>query len=219
MTGGVPVVSARAMRVFRDAIVIDMHNDMPTKMLDDGYDPAVRHPAGFRATEGNTDLPRLAESGLTAVFLAAWVDAPYADTPGASFARAVRYVDAIRAFADRHPDRLRFATTTAEVRRAKREGRVAVLIGVEGGHAIEGSLDRLRDLHARGARYMTLTWNNGVDWAGSSIGLGGTRTGGLTEFGRDVVRHPARSGRRVQRADHRVAFVREDPQRPPSQPG
>ena len=67
MTRGVPVVSARAMRLFRDACVVDMHNDMPTKLLDDGYDPAVRHPAGFRADEGNTDLPRLAESGLTAV--------------------------------------------------------------------------------------------------------------------------------------------------------
>jgi membrane dipeptidase len=66
--------------------------------------------------------------------------------------------------------------------------------GVEGGHAIAGSLDNLRQLYRRGARYMTLTWNNGNTWAGSSVGLGGTRTGGLTPFGRDVVREMNRLG-------------------------
>jgi membrane dipeptidase len=182
------------MQLYRDAFVIDTHNDMPTKMLDDGYDPDVRHQPGFRATEGNTDLPRLVESGLTAEFMSAWIDAPYAATPGASFERTLRYIAAIHAFADRHPDRLLFATSAADVRRAKHEGKVAILIGVEGGHAIEGSLDRLRDLYARGARYLTLTWNNGNAWAGSSIGVGGTRTGSLTAFGRDVIREMNRLG-------------------------
>ena len=80
------------------------------------------------------------------------------------------------------------------MRRAKAEGKVAILIGVEGGHAIEGSLDHLRELYARGARYLTLTWNNGNAWAGSSIGVDGTRTGGLTPFGREVVREMNRLG-------------------------
>ncbi|HEV7991269.1 MAG TPA: dipeptidase [Gemmatimonadaceae bacterium] len=190
----VPDVSPRAMRLYRDAYVIDTHNDMPSKMLGDGYDADVRHPAGFGAGKGNTDLPRLVESGLTAVFMAAWVDAPYAATPRASFDRAVQYIDAIHDLVGRHPDRLCFATTGADVRAAKRGGRVAIFIGVEGGHAIEGSLDRLRDLYARGARYLTLTWNNGVEWAGSSIGEGGTHTGELTAFGRDVVREMNRLG-------------------------
>jgi membrane dipeptidase len=190
----VPDVSPRAMRLYRDAFVIDTHNDMPSRILDDGYDADVRNPPGFGHNEGNTDFPRLVESGLTAEFLSAWVDAPYARTPGASYARAMRYVDTIHAFVDRHPDRLRFATTAADVRRAKGEGKVAILIGVEGGHAIENSLDRLRELYARGVRYMTLTWNNGNDWAGSSIGVGSTRTGGLTPFGRDVVREMNRLG-------------------------
>ena len=190
----VPVVSAHALQLYRDAFVIDMHNDMPSKILDEGYDPDVRHPAGFGEAEGNTDLPRLVESGLTATFMSAWVDAPYAATPGASYERALKYVAAIHAFTDRHPDRLLFATTAADVRRAKCEGKIAILIGVEGGHAIEGSLDRLRDLYARGARYLTLTWNNGIPWAGSSIGAGGSHTGGLTDFGRDVVREMNRLG-------------------------
>ena len=186
----------RARRVWREAITIDMHNDMPTKMLDEGYDPDVRNPPGFAArSEGHTDLPRLLESGLTAVFLAAWVDAPYARrTPDASHERALAGVDSIRAFAARHPERTLLATTADDVRRAKREGRLAILVGVEGGHAIEASLDKLRTLHGRGVRYLTLTWNNGNQWAGSSIGVDGTRTGGLTPFGREVIREMNRLG-------------------------
>jgi membrane dipeptidase len=190
----IPAVSPRALRLYRDAIVIDTHNDMPSRILDDGYDPDVRHQPGFGPREGHTDLPRLIESGLTAEFMSAWVDAPYAAKPGASFERATQHVTTIRAWTDRHPDRLLFAGTAADVRRAKREGKVAILIGVEGGHAIESSLDHLRELHARGVRYLTLTWNNGLPWAGSSIGVGGTRKGGLTDFGREVVREMNRLG-------------------------
>ena len=190
----VPELSARALRVYREAIVIDTHNDMPSRMLDDGYDPDVRNPPGFGPREGHTDLPRLMESGLTAEFMSAWIDAPYAARPGASFERAMQHVSTIHAWVDRHPDRLTFATTAADVRRAKKEGKVAILIGVEGGHAIESSLDRLRDLHASGVRYLTLTWNNGLPWAGASIGADGTRTGGLTPFGREVVREMNRLG-------------------------
>ncbi len=184
----VPLVSARARRVHRDAIVVDMHNDMITKVLDDHYDPDVRHPAGFATGEGQTDLPRLLMSGITAQFLAAWVDAPYGRIPGASYERAMEYVRAIDAFVARHPDHLLAARTAADVRRAKAEGKVAIFTALEGGHAIEGSLDRLREFHARGVRYLTLTWNNGTDWAGSSIGVGDTNTGGLTAFGREVIR-------------------------------
>ena len=190
----IPEVTPRALRVYREAFVVDTHNDMPSKILENGYDPDVRHPAGFGPKEGHTDLPRLIESGLTAEFLSAWVDAPYAATPGASFDRAMQHVTTIHAFVDRHPDRLLFATTAADVRRAKQEGKIAILIGVEGGHAIESSLDRLRELHARGVRYLTLTWNNGLPWAGSAIGEGGTRKGGLTDFGRHVVREMNRLG-------------------------
>jgi len=190
-----PDVSERAMRVYREAIVIDMHNDMPSKVLDDGYDPDVRHPAGFGRTEGNTDLPRLMESGLTAEFMSAFVDAGYAfKTPDQSYARVGLYLDTIAAFARKHPDKLIFSTTAEDVRRAKREGKVAIFIGVEGGHAIENSLDKLRDLYRRGTRYMTLTWNNGNQWAGSSNGMNNTRKGGLTPFGRDVVHEMNRLG-------------------------
>jgi membrane dipeptidase len=181
--------------VYERAIVIDMHNDMPTKVLDDGYDPDVRHAAGVGPDLGHTDLPRLIESGLTAVFLVAWVDATYTrQTPDGSFARAMAAVDAVHAFVTRHPERLRAATVAADVRRAKETGRIAVFLAVEGGHAIEGSLDRLRAFYDCGVRYLTLTWNNGNAWAGSSIGIEGTRTAGLTAFGRTVIAEMNRLG-------------------------
>jgi membrane dipeptidase len=188
-------VSDRAQRVFRDAIVIDTHNDMPSKMIDDGYNPDIRHTPGFDKTQGETDLPRLVESGITAVFLSAYVD-PEKWTFGTdrSWKQVQVYLDSIHAFAKRHPDRLLLATTAAEVRSAKANGKVAVLIGVEGGHAIENSVENLRELARRGVRYMTLTWNNGNEWAGAAAGLNGTRSGGLTERGKEMIREMNRLG-------------------------
>ncbi len=188
-------VSEAAMRIYDAAIVIDAHNDMAARVLDSGYDPDVRHPAGFEDGQGHIDLPRIVESGVTALWMAAWVDATYARAvPDGSYAQAQREVEVVRAWVDRHPGALVFATTAADVVRAKHAGRVAILIGVEGGHAIENSLERLRELYARGVRYLTLTWNNGNDWAGSSIGVEGTRTGGLTAFGETVIREMNRLG-------------------------
>lgn len=184
-------MSERALRVYRDAIVIDTHNDMFTRVLDEGYDPDVRH----TTEEAHTDIPRLVESGITAQFMAAWVDAPFAlARPDESFARSMCYIDAIHAAVERNPDALLLATDTEGIARAKREGKVAIMIGVEGGHAIEDSLENLRELHRRGARYLTLTWNNGNSWAGSSIGEHDTWTGGLTPFGEDVIRELDRLG-------------------------
>jgi membrane dipeptidase len=184
-------VSERAMRDYRDAYVIDTHNDLPSKIADESVKVEVRHPVG----PIHTDLPRLMESGITAVFMSDFVNAPYALTkPDSSFARAMLLADTIHAMVDHHPQQLLFATTAADVERAKREGKVAILIGVEGGHAIEASLDKLRALYARGMRYMTLTWNNGNQWAGAAWGINNTSTGGLTPFGKEVIHEMNRLG-------------------------
>ena len=100
----------------------------------------------------------------------------------------------VHAFVKRHSDRLIFATSGADLRRAKKEGKVAVFVGVEGGHAIQGSIARLRRLHAAGVRYMTLTWNNGNSWAGAAAGTNNTRTAGLTAYGRQIVHEMNRIG-------------------------
>jgi membrane dipeptidase len=194
-TPTIPGVSERAMRVYREAIVIDTHNDLPTQIIDERYNPDIRHPAGSRAPEqGHTDIPRLVESGIDAIFLSAFIDADYAQGTNRSYQRTIVYLDTIDALLARHPDVLMRANNAADLRRAQAAGKVAVFIGVEGGHAIEASLDKLRELHRRGARYLTLTWNNGNEWAGSNAGTNGTSKGGLTPFGRDVIREMNRLG-------------------------
>ena len=184
-------VSERAMKVYRASYVIDTHNDLPSKIADESVNVAVRHPVG----PVHTDIPRLIEGGVTAVFMSDFVNSPYALTkPDSSYLRAVQLADTIHSMVDHNPKELLFATTAADVERAKKEGKVAILIGVEGGHAIEASLDKLRALHAMGVRYMTLTWNNGNQWAGAAWGIDSTSTGGLTPFGVEVIHEMNRLG-------------------------
>jgi membrane dipeptidase len=164
--------------VHRRAIIVDGHCDTPYRLL--------RHNVHLdeHDTEAQLDLRSLEESGITASFFAAYVPAFYVGRGAANLAR--RLIELIDQEAQRHPDRLTLCTDSAGIRTAKRERRVALMIGVEGGHAIEDSLDILRELYQRGARYMTLTHVNTNNWCDSS-GDGG-RHGGLTDFGRDVVR-------------------------------
>ncbi|MFN2570412.1 MAG: dipeptidase [Gemmatimonadales bacterium] len=146
-------------------------------MLDDQADISVR------LLDGHVDIPRMKAGGLNAAFFSIWVDDTYG--PGTAYQRALALIAAVRGLADRAAD-VELATTAANVRAAAGRGHVAALMGVEGGHAIENSLEKLDTLYACGVRYMTLTWNNGNDWAGSS--LDNERCGGLSEFGRAVVR-------------------------------
>jgi membrane dipeptidase len=134
--------------------------------------------------EAQVDLRTLLESGITASFFAAYVPPYYAGRGAAQF--AYRAIDLIKAETARYSNRLSFSTGSAGIREAKQRGKTAILIGIEGGHAIEDSLDTLRDFYGLGARYMTLTHVNTNNWCDSS-GDGG-RHGGLTDFGRDVVR-------------------------------
>jgi len=183
---GAPRVSARAARLHRRALVIDAHADTPSELfLEPGYDFGARH------ARGHVDLPRLRAGGVDALFLIAWVPEEPARTPGASLAHALALLDAIHAVVARTPG-VRLATSAADVEAARAAGELAALLGVEGGHALENSLDNLRLLHARGVRYLTLTWNNGNDWADACCSP--PRHGGLTDFGREVVRELNRLG-------------------------
>ncbi len=164
--------------VHRRAIVVDGHCDTPYRLL--------RHNLHLdeHDTEAQLDLQMLEDSGITATFFAAYVPPFYAGRGAAAF--AYRLIDLITEETKRREDMLRFCTDSAAIRRAKREGTIGIMIGVEGGHAIEDSLDILRDFYARGVRYMTLTHVNTNNWCDSS-GDGG-KHGGLTDFGRTVVR-------------------------------
>ena len=164
--------------VHRRAIVVDGHCDTPYRLF--------RHNVHLdeHDTEAQADLRSLREGGVTASFFAAYVPPFYANRGAAGFAR--KLIEVIREEASRLPDVLSFCTDSAGIRAAKRDGRLALMIGVEGGHAIEDSLDTLRELYSLGARYMTLTHVNTNNWCDSSGDA--ARHGGLTDFGRDVVR-------------------------------
>src|SRR5205807_7055386 len=163
--------------VLQQPIVVDGHIDTPQRMLDMKTDITAR------LADGHVDVPRMKEGGLTAAFFSIWVDARYAGR--AAYQRALDLIGAVRALADTNPE-VELATTADQVRAAAARGHIAALMGVEGGHAIANSLTKLDSLYGRGVRYMTLTWNNGNDWAGSSTDP--NRHGGLTPFGRTVVR-------------------------------
>jgi membrane dipeptidase len=162
--------------VLQQPIIVDGHIDTAQRMLD------MRTDITNRLADGHVDVPRMREGGLTAAFFSIWVDARYAR--GTAFQRALDLIGAVRALADTNRE-VELATTADEVRAAVGRGHIAALMGVEGGHAIENSLEKLDSLYRLGVRYMTLTWNNGNDWAGSS--LDPERHGGLTAFGRQVV--------------------------------
>lgn len=176
----------RALKIHRKAIVVDTHNDITTMMIDDGYDPGTSSVGKY-----HTDLVRMKEGGLTAEFFSVYVEGKYAKE-GGSARRAMDQIDLVYRATERYPDKIIMATSAAEIRRAKKQGKIAALMGIEGGHAIENSLMALRDFYRLGVRYMTLTHNNTNDWADSCCDT--ARHNGLSEYGRDVVREMNRVG-------------------------
>ena len=175
---------ADALRLHFDALVLDGHVDTPSRMLDDGLD------LGARNAVHHLDVPRMAEGGLDAAFFALFVSRAYGEGQGATdralamLGEVERQVSALEGAA--------IARTAADVTRLHGEGRAAILLGLEGGHALQGSTEVLADLAGRGVRYVTLTHTNTNGWADSSQDE--ARHGGLTDRGREIVRAMQRLG-------------------------
>jgi membrane dipeptidase len=176
----------KALQIHRRAIVIDTHNDVTTPMTNDDYDLSGEPPAPYR-----TSLERMKRGGLNAEFFSLYIKPTYVANGGAA-RRTLDMIDAVYRASERHPDDLMMAYSAADIREAKRRGKIAALMGIEGGHAIENSLPTLREFYRLGVRYMTLTWNNTNDWA--DAGRGEKKHNGLTDFGKDVVREMNRLG-------------------------
>src|ERR1051326_2413926 len=179
----------RALAIHRKAIVIDSHNDITTPMTNDDYDLGGPPPVPYR-----TSLDRMKEGGLTAEFFSVYIKPEYV-TKGGAARRTLDMIDSVYRAVERHPNDLMFATSVADIRRAKKQGKIAALMGIEGGHAIEDSLPTLREFYRLGVRYMTLTWNNTNKWA--DAGRGEKKHHGLSDFGKDVVREMNRLGMMV----------------------
>ncbi len=180
----VPVSEERVRDVHARAVVVDTHADTLWRVLDEGDD------ISDRSAKGHIDLPRLLEGGVDGQFFAIWPQPHYG--PDGYVKRCLRLIDALHGVIARSGGRMFLAATPDDIRRADREHRVAALLGIEGGHAIEDDLGVLRMFHRMGVRYMTLTWSINTSWADSS---GDQRTyHGLTAFGEKVVREMNRLG-------------------------
>lgn len=184
-----------AERLQRASIVVDTHNDITSPITDENFDMRERDVTG----KIQTDIPRMKEGGLGAEFFSIYVAAKYAKEGGAA-RRALDMIDGVYEQVRRHPESLQMAYTVADIRRIHRSKKIAALMGIEGGHAIEDSLSALRQFYKLGVRYMTLTHTNTNNWADSAGGIGNPpekRHGGLSDFGREVVAEMNRLGMMV----------------------
>jgi membrane dipeptidase len=180
-------ISPRAKKLHFTSIIIDTHDDTTQRLLTPGFDIGVRH------TDGSVDIPRMREGGLGAIFFSIWISGTV--TGPEAVKRALDQIDAVRQMVRTHAKDLALCTTAAEIRRAHADGKIAVLMGVEGGHMIDSDLSVLRSYADLGVRYMTLTHSVNDEWADSSTDK--PAHNGLTDFGKDVVREMNRQGMMV----------------------
>src|SRR6478609_5669089 len=183
----------RARDLLRAHPLVDGHNDLPWEAREQtGYDFEALDIAG-RLTTTQTDLPRLAEGGVGGQFWSVFV--PSTLQGDSAVTATLEQVDAVHRMVGAYADRLALASTADEVERATATGRLASLLGAEGGHSIGCSLGTLRLLHVLGVRYLTLTHNDNTPWADSATDV--PAVGGLSEFGREVVGEMNRLGMMV----------------------
>lgn len=182
---------ARARELLAAHPVVDGHNDLPWALRQTvGYDLDRRDVTADQTGHLHTDLPRMRAGGVGAQFWSVYVRTDMAGDDAVS--ATLEQIDVVRQMVDRYPGELRLALTADDMEAARAEGRIASLMGAEGGHSINNSLATLRALHQLGVRYMTLTHNDNVAWADSATDE--PAAGGLTRFGEEVVREMNRIG-------------------------
>jgi membrane dipeptidase len=176
-----------SLSLIERAVVLDLHCDTPMLIEAENYDLGQRH------DYGQVDIPRMREGGVSGVFFSVYTSATRG-TPLEAVKRALEIIDSVTQEVARHPGDLVLATTSAGILEAKQAGKIAILMGVEGGHMIDSSLEVLRTLYRLGARYLTLTHSADTPWAGSS---GSKLNKGLTGFGHSVIAEMNRLGMMV----------------------
>lgn len=181
----------RAKRVLRSTILIDGHNDLPYTIRENREAPRDVVAYDLRKpTPGDTDIARLRAGGLGAQFWSVYIpgegSGPYARTQ-------LEQIDIAHQIIERYPEIFMLATSVADVRKAKRSGKIASMLGMEGGYGLENSIGALRTYYDLGVRYMALTHNAHLDWADAAAPLQ-PRNNGLTPFGEEVVREMNRLG-------------------------
>jgi membrane dipeptidase len=177
-----------ALAIHRRAVVVDMHADTAQRLVDEHVDLEQR------LTDGHFDAIRAQEGGLDAQFFSIWVEPQLFGGGGESaMKRADIQINSVRALTEEHPETWELATTAKDVRRIAQDGEIAVLMGLEGGYAIDERLENVERYYRLGVRYMSPAWSVSMSWAGSSGDEVG-KTRGLNDFGRQVIREMNRLG-------------------------
>ncbi len=205
-TRGTVVISPRALEIHRSSYVWDGHNDLPWAMRTLANSSFTEKDIRQNQSELMTDIPRLRTGGIGAQFWSVYVPA---DTgiQGTALQTTMEQIQLVKEMCQRYPDVFALAFTMEEVEQARRAGKIASLIGVEGGHSIENSIANLRRLYAQGARYMTLTHSLTLDWADSCTD--DPKSDGLSAFGEEVVREMNRLGMLVDISHVSPATMRD----------
>src|SRR6266849_4211274 len=177
-------LAERAKKLHFSSIVLDTHDDTTQRFFTKDYDIGKRNP------DGHVDIPRMREGGMNAIFFSIWIDGRIMGPPAVQ--KALDQIDAVHENVHRYAKDLVFCRTAAEVREAHKHGKIAALIGVEGGHMIGNDIRVLRMFGDLGVRYMTLSHFYNDEWADSSTDK--PVHNGLTDFGKDIVREMNRQG-------------------------
>jgi membrane dipeptidase len=197
---------AKARELLAEHPVLDGHNDLPWALRTQvSYDISRRDVSRDQSAHLHTDIPRLRAGGVGGQFWSVYVSCALAGD--AAVSACLEQIDVVRQLAAAHPADLRLATTADDIEAARSEGRIASLMGAEGGHSIANSLATLRAFHELGVRYMTLTHNDNTDWADSATDE--PRHGGLTRFGEEVVREMNRAGMLVDLSHVAASTMRD----------
>ena len=185
---GLPPVSERARQVHAAGMLFDGHNDLPWRLRTEGDFALTKFDLSQRLDSGQTDIPRLREGGVKAQFWSVYIPSEHPNP-----ARTVaEQIDLVGRMVERYQNVFEMAYNADDVERITRKGKIASLIGIEGGVAIENSLAQLRAFYTLGARYMTLTHNTTLDWADAANDA--PTHDGLTPFGERVVKEMNRLG-------------------------
>jgi membrane dipeptidase len=184
-------LSEEALRIHREAILMNGHNDLPYALREKGDLSFTRIDLNRPLKEFHTDIPRLKQGGVGAQFWSAYVPAQ-TRKDGRAVRLTLEQIDVIHRMVRQYPETFEMASTVEDIRRIRKQGKIASLIGVEGGHSIDNSLGVLRMFYALGVRYMTLTHSETIEWADSATDK--AVHGGLTPFGEEVVAEMNRLG-------------------------